>query len=161
MIKANNFSKANITQELVDAVYDYVEARGDAEVMASLIKPVEKRLLENQFEFYAKRGNERITESGRLYLSDDEDGIKKFYLELDNRLKAVGIKPDYMIADRCPLLVAKREQLDKENILIKLAAQMLEVDDPEKLAHSILCQRQGLQKRQDFVEATIDLVMSI
>jgi hypothetical protein len=45
--------------------------------------------------------------------------------------------------------------------LIKAAAEMLGDDEPEEFNNRLLCQRNGLEKRREFVELTAKLVVNL
>lgn len=158
-----NLSQNDVTPDLIVAVYAYIAARAHAELLREDVDKVDRELLaENPLPNTAGHGHDKwITEPKYTYLCEDEDALERYYAERDARLRAAGLKPDGMPHDYCPALVAEHEQLKAERLLIKQAGQMLEIEDPEDLSNLLLCQPDGLAKRQEFIDLTASLVVTL
>ena len=162
----NHLTRQDVTPKLIEAGYAYIAAKAATKVIAATVNPIQVNILQ-AFEFYndleAKHGlpRQRITDPKDLYLSENEEGIQAYYAAVDQRLKAEGIKPQDMDSDHCPVLVAESEQHEAEYVLITEAARMMEVDEPEDFSNKLLCQRNGLEKRQEFIDLVAALVVNL
>ena len=162
----NHLTRQDVTPKLVKAGYAYIVAKAAAETVAATIGPIQAEILQD-FELYndleVEHGlpRRRITAVKDLYLSNNEDEVLAYYAAVDQRLKAEGLKPHDMDADYCPALVAEDEQRKAEYALITEAARMLEVDEPEDFNNALLCQRNGLEKRREFIDLTAALVVNL
>jgi len=162
-----NFSPADITPEVKQAVVNYLAARVYAEAKRSEVDAFANELLAGRFEFYStpRRGRDgsRITDHRKLYQSDDEAGCKCFWAALSAEEKKVGIKPEDMPDDHCPALVAEFDRTKAEWALLNAADKMLQITphrEANELNSGLLCQPDGLNKRQQFIDAIVGLVLA-
>jgi hypothetical protein len=161
-----HLTREDVTPDVIEAGYAYIAALAATQVMAEAVKPIELEVLAG-FEFYndlsVEHGAERrrVTNPDDLYLSLDEENVSAYYAAVDQRLRALGIKPDGMPAEHCPLLVAKHKQTQAEWALITAAARMLGEEKPEEFNNKLLCQANGLEKRREFIELTAKLVVNL
>ena len=162
----DHLTKQDVTPEVIEAGYAYIAAKAVAQTVADTVGPIQAEILQT-FELYndleVEHGlpRQRITDPDHVYLSNDEDKVMAYYAEVDRVLKSRGIKPQNMDADHCPILVAEDEQHQAEYALITAAARMMEIEEPEEFNNKLLCQRQGLEKRQRFVELAAALVVNL
>jgi len=158
----------DVTPEVIQAGYAYIAALAATQATAEIVEPIQAQVLTG-FAFYndletereRSRPRRRITDPNDLYLSTDEEQVSAYYAAVDKALRENGIKPDDMPADHCPLLVAKHHQTKAEWTLIEAAARMLGDDEPEEFNNKLLCQRNGLEKRHEFIELTAALVVNL
>jgi len=161
-----HLTRDDVTPELIDAGAAYLVALAVTQTVADIVKPIQSEVL-TDFNFFndlsVKHGleRERITDPNDLYLSEDEEQVAAYYAAVDQRLRADGVKPDEMPAEHCPLLVAEHEQTLAENALIVAAARMMDVDEPENFNHRLLCQSNGLEMRQEFIDIIAKLVVNL
>ena len=161
-----NLTRQDVTPELIKAGYAYIAAKAVTQVVAEAVKPIQIEVLAG-FEFFndlsVKHGAERkrITDPDQLYLSEDKDGVTAYYFAVDQRLKANGLKPQDMPVEHCPILVAESKQAVAEWALIVAAAKMLGDDSPDTFNNRLLCQKDGLERRREFIELTAKLVVNL
>ena len=90
-----------------------------------------------------------------------EAGCSRFYKDLDTELRHRGWKPSTMDTDYCPALVAESALLDAEIEVMHAAAKMLELEhDGVELNSRLLCQRDGLRKRTEFLGLMVKIVVN-
>ena len=166
-----SFTKKDITQEMIVAVTNYINKRAFAETMTAEVSAIQKDILANEIALYndleTKRSRfghtaqkQRITDSKHTYLSEDEEVIQKYYKLCDSRLRESGLKPADMEFDYCPMLVARTEQTKAEWGIMDAAAKMLKLYMSGKdLNNGLLCK--GLEARQEFIDLSCNLVMSL
>lgn len=70
---------------------------------------------------------ERIYNVKELYLCTDDELCKRIYAEANRRERAAGLKPDSMLDDYCPALVAESDLRTIEREIIKAAGGPLGV----------------------------------
>lgn len=158
----------DVTPELIHAGYSYIAALAVTQATAQIVEPIEAAIMAD-FEFYndmeaereRSRPRRRITDPKDLYLSTDEERVSAYYAAVDRALRENGIKPADMPEDHCPLLVAKHKQVKAEWDLIEEAARMLGDDNPKDFNNKLLCQPQGLETRQQFIELVAKLVVNL
>ena len=161
-----HLTRQDVTPELIKAGYAYIAALAFTQTIADAVKPIQSEVLAG-FEFFndlsIRHGaeRERITDPDRLYESENERDVLAYYAAVDQRLKADGIKPQDMPAEHCPLLVAEHDQTKTEWALIVAAAKMLGDDSPDTFNNRLLCQKDGLEKRREFIELTAKLVVNL
>ena len=151
-------TREDITQELVDAVAAYIQAKAQATVMREAVDEVAREVLD-EVELMNYRTGEPITNPDRTYLAE-EGPLYDYFARMDARLRDAGLKPDDMGRDYCPALVAEDAQHKAEVAVITEAAKMLEMDKPERVNNRLLCQENGLDARQEFIDITASLVVS-
>jgi hypothetical protein len=152
--------KKDITQELTEAVEAYLHARANAETIRQSVDEVQQDLLtDSPLPNSTDHGPEFITDPDRTYLAEEE-AVIRYFGEMDARLREAGIKPDDMDKDHCPALVAEDIQRQAELAVIVETGRMLEVDNPETLNNALLCQKDGLEKRQEFIDTAVRLIVS-
>jgi hypothetical protein len=151
----------DITPELRQAVAAYIEARATAQATREFVDKVQRELLTDMVLTDAtERSRGRITEPGDVWMAYNDKQFTQYLSELDKRLRATGIKPDDMEADYCPALVAEDGQRKAELVVIDEAAAMLKMGSGEDVNHTLLCQPDGLAKRQEFIDITAKLVLA-
>lgn len=160
-----NLKPSDVTTELIMAVYTYVGKRAIAETMRAEVDKVTTQLL-TDIELYSEgnnyRSSKRIFNPSDTWLCRDDEVMETFYTEIDNRLKEVGLKPDDMERDFCPALVAEHEQIKAEWQMLTEVAKMLELDmTGNDLNNQLLCQKDGLNKRREFIDMTVGLVLNL
>lgn len=153
-----SLSRKDITQELVDAVAGYVYAQAKATVTREAVDEAAREILAAD-PLPHRRGGDPITDPKLTYLATDEASERYFDL-MDAKLRELGLKPDDMPRDYCPALVAEADQHNAEVAVITEAARMLEIDEPLAMNNDLLCQKDGLAKRQKFIDLTVRLVVS-
>jgi len=162
----NHLTPQDVTPEVIEAGYAYISALAVTKTTAEIVQPIYAKVLTG-FEFYndleTEHGEPRqpITDHKDLYLSTDEEQISAYYGAVDKALRENGIKPDDMPDEHCPLLVAEHNQTKAEWALITAAARMLGDDEPEEFNNKLLCQRNGLEKRREFIELVAKLVVNL
>jgi len=162
----HNLTRKDVTQEVIQAGYAYLAAKAATQVITETVRPIHVKVFAG-FEFYndlsvehgAKR--ERITDPDALYLSLDETGVNAYYAAVDQALRVAGLKPTDMPVEHCPILVAEHEQTKAERVLIEAAARMLGYHNPQDFNNLLLCQEHGLERRNDFIELVVKLVVNL
>ena len=159
-----NLKPEDVPQALIDKVVDYLALRAMAEVTRQEVDKVQRAVLA-EFAIMGIRehnGSERITDPNRTYLCNNEADLDWYYRVVDARLRLAGLKPDDMDRDYCPALVAEDRQRKAEWAIIDEAAQMLGVlEGKGEFNSALLCAKDGLQKRQEFIDLTVGLVLSL
>ena len=161
-----HLTRKDVTPELIQAGYAYIAAKAAAQTVTEAVRPIQRKVLAD-FEFYndlsVEHGaaRERITDPDALYLSEDEDGLLFYYTTVDIALRQAGLKPQDMPIEHCPILVAEHKQTQAEWRLIAEAARMLGDDNPDEFNNRLLCQKDGLEKRREFIELTAKLVVNL
>lgn len=156
---------ADVTPEVFDAVAALLASRITAEDLRDKVDDVARSVLRS-VELYTdlragRRGGkrERITENDDVYLSKDDAGLARFYKDQDTELRHRGWKPSTMELDYCPALVAENARLDSEIAVLDAAAKMLDLDfDGVELNHRLLCRKNGLEMRREFLALVVNVV---
>jgi hypothetical protein len=148
------------TPEVKAAVDAYLLAVVYAETMREKVNAVYHDIL-TEYPVYNDRrapsdrscsDGAQILDPDQLYMSSDDDLVKKIYAEGNKRLRAAGIKPDSMSDDHCPALVAHHLQIQAENALIEVSGKAVGVT-LEKLSL--------LEHRRKWIELVVGLVTSL
>lgn len=140
---------------LTKAQYEVIKEKVDKVYTEILTEP--QFAIYNDMEIRQERATEKrlITDSSKMYLSDDEETCKAIYIEADKRLKALGIKPQEMKTEFCPALVAN-DQLNKaQRALIESVGQML--DQPDNFFDLLL---RNYSKFNEFVDLSVKMVLA-
>ena len=157
-------TKDDVTQEVKDAVAEYLARRVIAETLRDEVDKVARVILKNYPLYTEPRHgmeSERIFEPSRTWLAAKENW-EPFYDLKDAELRAAGLKPAEMEKDFCPALVAENEQLKAEWALLDAAGIMLEMGmEPGGMNDWLLCRPSGLAKRQEFIDLTVGLVVNL
>lgn len=149
----------DVTPALIDAVASYLVFRTVAKVRREEVDEVQRAVLQ---EMTLMDDSRRIFDPDRTYLCEDTEALQQYWTEVDGRLRAEKIKPEEMQLDHCPALVAEQEQLQAEWHILDESAKMLDIyEDSGSLNNSLLCQKDGLAKRQQFIDLTVKLVLSL
>jgi len=160
-----NLIPEDVTAELRAAAAVYVARKKEAEMIREKVDVVQRQVLNsvvlyNDLEVEHGLDKERLVEPDKAYLSQDEGALEYYYEAIDMNLREAGIKPADMPLDHCPALVAEFERTQAEWNLLDEAAKMLDVyEGPGQLNNGLLCA--GLDKRQQFIDLTVGLVMSL
>lgn len=156
---------SQITTEVKEAVYKLIGLRIVAKDMRNKVDAIAREILEKEVvmfnDFNTRHGlpSERILNHDHVYMCEDEEKLHLYYTLCDKAERGAGIKPDDMIFDYCPALVAENEALEQEWKILDLMANILEIGfDGKELNHRLLCT--GLEKRQQFIDLTVKLVLS-
>ena len=160
---------SDVTPELVKSVGDYLLAKARADLLRPMVTDIQKEVLQTSVEIYndlqvshsiAER--KRITDPDIAYLSEDDEAIDRYYTEMHNILVERNIKPARMKRDYCPLLVAESAQRQKEWDIINAASRMMELGlEDQELNNRLLCCSNGLEKRQQFIDACVGAVVTL
>jgi hypothetical protein len=159
-----NLNPTDVTQELIDAVYNLIEAQAFAKTMRKEVSEIEREVLsETPLLNQGNRGPEQITNPSQTYLAVETEAYTAFASEVDRRLREANLKPDDMALEYCPALVAEAEKHEAELAVFNEAATMLDVfdGDGKELGNRLLCQPDGLEKRQEFLDVACKLVISL
>lgn len=164
-----NLTRNDVTQELIDLVTEYLARRVIAEVTRKEVGVVQRDVLQNLVVMSTAREHphgrsilaERITDPSLTYLCRDDEAMVKYYQEVDSRLRVANLKPSSMGLDYCPALVAEDNQRKAEWAILEEAAKMLDTHTGTgKLNTALLCFG-GMAKRQEFLDLTVGLVLSL
>jgi len=157
-----DLAPSDITPELRQAVAVYLDARVFAEVTREAVDEIQRAILtEMVLVDGTERERGRITDPKRTWMCRDDEVLHRYYAEVDKRLRAAGLKPDEMEADYCPALVAEDKQRKAEWAIFDTASTMLEMElSGQELNSGLLCMKKGLEKRQEFIDLTVGLVLS-
>lgn len=129
-----------LTKERISAVINtptvrtlvsaYLLTRANAEIMREKVDEIERQVL-TDIPVYATPRSERRNRSDRLYLgkelylTDDDELVKRVYAEFDKRERAADLKPVTMSDDHCPALVAEHELVKVEHRLLEQTCKPL------------------------------------
>ena len=152
-----------VTPALKSAANAYLLARAYHETMREKVDEVYREIL-TEIPVYADQFDhtEQILDVKNLYLCSDDEECKDVYAEGNKRLREMGLKPDDMPDSHCPALVAERDQRDAERAIFEAASVMLELElTGQELNNGLLCMKKGLEKRQEFIDATVGLILSV
>ena len=152
----------DITPELRQAVAVYLDAVAKARVIREKVDAVQRTILTEMVLIDGtERERGRITDPKRTWMCRDDEVLHRYYAEVDSRLRAAGLKPDEMETDYCPALVAEDVQRKAEWAIFDTASTMLEMElSGQELNSGLLCMKKGLEKRQEFIDLTVGLVLS-
>jgi len=165
-----NLTASDVTQELVDLVTEYLAMRVIAEVTRQEVDKVQREILQDiilmstphEYPHGRSQAPERITDPKRTYRCEDDATTQAYWNAVDARLRAEGIKPESMEADYCPALVAEDVQVKAEWAILDEAAKMLDTFTGKgEMNNALLCQKDGLAKRQEFIDLTVGLVLNL
>lgn len=154
----------DVTQEVKEAVRLYLEKHAIAEETRARVDVIQRQILAEEVKLYANPDGLRIFDPEETYLSDDEEAWQRYQELCDAKEREGGIKPPEMELDYCPALVAEREQLEAEWVIMDAAAVMLKLEfDGRKLNNLLLCEQngKGLERRQKFIDTVVALVIAI
>jgi hypothetical protein len=153
-----NFTPASITQELIEAVADYLVAKAKAQVLREQVDEIQNEIFKS-FEFYDSESNEKIESPKWIYCSDDDEGAKQFYKACHEAEVKAGVKPLNMDPDFCPALVAENEITKTEKRICNESAKVLKMGfDGEELFNRLLCA--GLGKYNQWIELVAGLTLA-
>lgn len=162
-----NLTIKDVTPDVKYAVRGFLTARHKAVAMRAKVDMHARDLMReeafyNDLEVEHGMERQRIFDPARIYLYQDEALMQRYYAGLDARLRCNGLKPDDMDFDHCPALVLEHEQLKAEWALLSAAAEMLGLEmDGREFNNALLCQRDGLEKRREFIELTVKMVVGL
>jgi len=165
-----NLTRNDVTQELIDLVTEYLARRVIAEVTRQEVDAVQRDVLQDIVVMSTAREHphgrslpsKRITDPDLTYLCRDESAMTTYYQAIDTKLREAGIKPDDMELDYCPALVAECNQVEAEWAILDEAAKMLDIHTGKgELNSGLLCCKNGLETRQEFIDLTVSLVLSL
>lgn len=149
----------DVTPELIDAVGKYIVCRAIAEVVRKDVDGVQRAVLQKMTLMDDSR---RIFNPDRVYLCEDQKVLHRYWTKVDKKLRAANFKPDDMEFDHCPALVAEQAQLQAGWAILDEAAKMLDIyEDSGSLNDTLLCQKDGLAMRRQFIDLTVGLVVSL
>ena len=163
-----NLTKADVTPDVIAGVTELLARMTIAQVTREEVDKVQSAVLQDIALYddlmatHQEREPERVYNPGQTYLSQDEPALKRYYAATDAALRAKGLKPDDMATEYCPALVAEHNETKAEWALLDAAAEMLELDfDGQELNSRLLCHKNGLERRQEFLDILIKLVVNL
>jgi len=159
-----NISRKDITNELKEAVADYLVKRVFAEVTTEAVEKIQSANLARNPLPGGKCHPKPITDPDKSYCCEDEKALLAYYRENDRLEREAGLKPDTMKLDYCPALVARTEQTEAEWRLVDEMARILESGyKPGKFNNLLMCEPngKGLERRQEFIDCVVGLVLSL
>ena len=167
-----NMRPEEVPADVIDGVAKLLAQSVHAQVMSERVGKVAAQVLRDEVELYtqelpSREGRpaqtaQRILIHGDTWQSDDESTLGQYYSLMDTKLRALGLKPDGMEREFCPLLVARMEKTEAEWALFDAVAKMLELDfDGAEFNNRLLQNANGLERRQEVLDLVIGLVVSI
>jgi len=158
-----------ITPAVKTSVTAYLLARTYAEVKKDRCDTICREILATAEYWTARREGRRSQEPERITEPDDawrlSDVDHTDYLLYErHKLEEAGYKiDDPPGADyKHPALVARSLQRDAELLLITTTLKMLKIDIPPKAFNNrLLCQPDGLAKRQQFIDLIVKMVLAL
>ena len=139
------------TPTVKSLVNSYLMLRVLAESLREQVDEVYLAVL-TETPVYEDRTGEPILNSEHLYLCTDDAAVKRTWAETTKRLRAAGIHPADMDDEKCPALVAERDQIKIEWLLIDEAGKPF----------GISCERMNnLEQRAEFLRLITGLVMGL
>jgi hypothetical protein len=161
---------ANVPESLKKAVRLYLLARATAELRRAEVDKIERRILaEGQYrpsrksvERYRER-DQVITDPKNSWKMEDSDH-QTYLLGVRARLESAGYRIEQTPGEPahsfyCPASCAESTQRDAERLLILCAGDWLGL--PEEKADGIARARYGLDKRREFIDLAVSLVVAL
>lgn len=142
-----------VTHEVKALVSAYLLARAYAELTRERVNTIYREIL-TQCPVYADRTGDQIFSPDKLYLCSDDALVRDARDEANKRERASGIKPADMPDDYCPALVAESLLSDVESCLIDASGAAFGITNKK-----VLCARDGLAKRQKWIDLVVGLVV--
>ena len=157
-----NLTVKDITPAMRSSVKAYLLSRAYAKTMRAAVDKVHREIL-TECPIYRDKhtgrrgpGGAQIFKSSDLYLCSNDNICQDFYNEADYRLRKAGLKPDDMLKDYCPALVAEHLQMDAEHLVIESTAEMLGEED---FLHRLLCN--GMDKYHKFINLVTGMIVNM
>jgi len=156
----DNLTRHDVTPKFQQTVHELLVATAAASVTREAVDDVRRQVLVEVK--LLDRSGKQISDPERDWTCEDEEKMALYWATLNNRLQDGGVKPLGMGVDYCPALVAKQEQLEIEWALLDEAAKMLGIyEEAGSLNSGLLCMKDGLGRRQEFLDACIGLVLAL
>ena len=153
-----NFTPASITQEMIEAVADYLVAKAKANVLREEVDKIQNEVFKS-FEFYDSESNEKIDSPKWIFCSNDGKEAARFFKACHEAEVKAGVKPLDMHPDYCPALVAEHEVTKAERRICNESAKVLNMGfDGEELFDRLLCA--GLEKYHKWIELVAGLTLA-
>lgn len=147
----------SISNELKQAVANYIAARAIAETLREKVDAVYREILKDVaiYEDLHEHTNcFRITEHAKMWLSKDDDACEKIWHEADRRMKDSGLKPADMDVHTCPALVAESKVIDYKWEVVRQGCK--HIGKPVEFAENIFA---ALEDKK-FVELIVKMVLA-
>ena len=162
----------DITPEVKSAVNTYLLARAYAEVQREKVDAIERRILQSEVWHEATEWSQmlhteqrRITEPKDTFLLSDQDS-KRYLLMVRAELEKAGYEIESTPGSEphsyfCPALTAEHEQTKAEWLILGHAAKMMKMGfDGQELNSRLLCMKNGLEQREQFIDLVVKLVVN-
>jgi hypothetical protein len=174
MIKMiTNLTKDMITDDLKASVKTWLLAKAFCDLMAEKVNEIACMVLTTEIELYNDLEVEhketdqkiRIVSKNDTWLTRDETEFTRYIKVMDDETRKAGLKPDDMPLEHCPLLVAENQLIKADWLIIESAFDMLglaeEHEDYREFGDLLLCQKNGLEKRKQFIDLCVGLVVNL